>query len=152
MDRDPIYGINHLKLPATDIRKTLDFYIKIMGCEYLPQYDHYNKENELFAVMFKVKHNSDNIIVEVRRSPDHAKAQAGWDSITFGVRTRADLEAWKGWFESNGVKCSRVFRGLKGWVSCALDPDGKIVRLYCDEEHEWDTENFDEDSFWLGSP
>lgn len=153
MEHAAVWGINHLKLPATDIAQTKDFYCDVMGCESLPHYDHYDKQGQLFAVMFQLSHQNDSkVIVEVRKSPAHARAQAGWDPITFGVETRADLESWKAWFEMKGVKCSRVFRGLKGWVSCALDPDGKIVRLYCNEEHEWDSKNFDEDEFWLGSP
>jgi hypothetical protein len=32
-----------------------------------------------------------------------------------------------------------------------LDPDGRVVRLYVDdEEHEW-TDYPDKDEFWLGS-
>lgn len=88
------------------------------------------------------------ILCEIRHNEDQAEAQQGWDPITFGVRTRADLEVTRKWFEANGVECSRVFTGLKGWVIGALDPDGKIVRVYCEEEHQWTT-NFDKDDFWL---
>ena len=42
-----------------------------------------------------------------------------------------------------------MFVGIKGWVLCALDPDERIVRVYCEEEHAWTTD-FDTDEFWLG--
>jgi hypothetical protein len=67
---------------------------------------------------------------------------------TFGVLKKSDLDEWVRFFESQNVQCSRIFTGLKGWVACALDPDGKIVRIHCQEEHEWTT-NFDTDDFWL---
>lgn len=35
------------------------------------------------------------------------------------------------------MKHSRVLKGLIGWVLCAEDPDGKRIRLYTKEEHEW---------------
>ena len=149
MDRPPYWGINHLKLAAADIIKTRDFYCNIMGTEYLPHYDHHNKNGELFAVKLHLSHKDDNIIVELRRNEEQAKAQEHWDPITLGVRTKDDLETWKQWFEQNGVECSKVFSGLKGWVLCALDPDRKIVRIYCDEEHEWNPKLMDTDEFWL---
>lgn len=150
MERPTSYGINHLKLAATDIRKTLAFYTDVMGCEYIPQYDHRNAGGELFAVMVKFRQQgATDTILEIRIDEHQAKAQQFWDPITWGVKTRQDLETWKVWFKQNGIKCSpKVFTGLKGWVLCALDPENKIVRLYCDEEHEWTT-SFDHDDFWL---
>lgn len=38
---------------------------------------------------------------------------------------------------------------MKGWVMAAEDPDGKIVRLYTTEEHEWTTD-VNRDTYWLG--
>jgi hypothetical protein len=61
-----------------------------------------------------------------------------------------ELGDWGRWFDSKGVKRSKVFMGIKGWVIGCEDPDGKIVRLYCDEEHEW-TDHPDRDEYWLGT-
>lgn len=90
------------------------------------------------------------LILELRYSPAQALAQKGWDPITWGVGSRADLEAWGLWFDEKKVRRSRVFTGVKGWVMGAEDPDGRIVRLYVeDEEHEW-TDEPDVDLYWLG--
>ena len=71
--------------------------------------------------------------------------------MTWGVDKRADLEEWGVWFDAHGVKRSKIFTGIKGWVMGCEDPDGRIVRLYVDnEEHEW-TDHPDEDEFWLGT-
>lgn len=78
MEDHPIWGINHLKLPASDILTTKDFYCNIMRCQYLPQFDHRNKQGELFAVMVQLNHNSGKVIIEIRQNPDQAEAQEGW--------------------------------------------------------------------------
>jgi catechol 2,3-dioxygenase-like lactoylglutathione lyase family enzyme len=142
-------GINHLKLPVFSIQKTHDFYTKIFPFTPLPQYDHFTPDHELFAKMFQ--HEPSKLIVEVRYVPSQAAAQKGWDPITYGVGTRKDLEQWIDWFDLNGVKHSRILTGIKGWVVGCEDPDGRIVRLYVeDEEHEW-TDHPDKDEYWLGT-
>jgi catechol-2,3-dioxygenase len=140
-------GINHLKLPCQSLKHTMDFYTKVLPFEHMPQYDHFTPEHQLFARMAQFN----GLIIEFRHVPDHAKAQKGWDPVTWGVDTRADLEEWAAWFDANDVKRSRIFTGIKGWVMGCEDPDGKIVRLYVDkEEHEW-TDHPDQDEYWLGS-
>lgn len=57
------------------------------------------------------------MIVEFRYVPEQAEAQKGWDPITWGVGTRADLQAWEDWWEANDVKRSKIFTAIKGWVS-----------------------------------
>ena len=65
---------------------------------------------------------------------------------------RKDLEEWGEWLDACKVKTSPILTGIKGWVTGCKDPDGRIVRLYVeDEEHEW-TDHPDKDEYWLGSP
>ena len=96
-------------------------------------------------------HEPTKLIVEVRYVPEQATAQRGWDPITWGVGTRNDLEEWGAWLDANGVKRSKILLGIKGWVMGCEDPDGRIVRLYVeDEAHEW-TDHPDQDEYWLGT-
>jgi catechol 2,3-dioxygenase-like lactoylglutathione lyase family enzyme len=132
------HGIDHVKLPSSDIRKTAAFYTDILPFTPAPQWDHRTPDGELFAVMFT--HEPTGLVVEVRKHDDHAEAQRGWDPITWSVNSRNDLEEWAAWFDENKVRHSKVLTGLKGWVLGAEDPDGKIIRLYTKEEHEWTTE------------
>jgi catechol 2,3-dioxygenase-like lactoylglutathione lyase family enzyme len=141
-------GINHLKLPAQSLTKTMDFYTRIFPFTALPQYDHFTPDHRLFACMFT--HAPTGLLVEVRYAPEQTRVQRGWDPITWGVSKRADLEAWGAWLDANAVRRSRTFTGVKGWVMACEDPDGRIVRLYVDdEEHEW-TDHPDKDDFRLG--
>ncbi|KAK8073670.1 hypothetical protein PG994_004569 [Apiospora phragmitis] len=119
-----ILGLNHLKLASRNPHATQSFYTTVFPFTPLPHYDH---------------HLADGT----------AAAQVGWDPVTWGVNARADLEAWSRWLDAQNVEHSRVLRGVKGWVLCARDPDGKIVRLYTEEEHEWSLP--EEDEVWLGS-
>ena len=120
MKRPAIWGVNHLKLAAKDVKTTQVFYTDVVGLEYIPEFDHKTAQGELFAVMLKIPHNDTEILVEVRHNQDQAEKQQGWDPITWGVRRKKDLDTWRVWFEERDVKCSKVFTGLKGWVLCAL--------------------------------
>lgn len=85
-------GINHIKLPSTDILRTYDFYTSIFPFKKVPEYEHYNANGGLFAVMFR--HEPTALIVEIRKNTAQAQAQVGWDPIIWGVSTRKDLEEW----------------------------------------------------------
>ena len=128
-------GVNHLKLPADDIEKTVSFYTSVFPLTFIPQYQHYDKTGKLFASM--LRHEPTGLIVEIRLNTKQAAAQRGWDPVTYGVDKRADLEEWGRWLDSKGVAHSKILTGVKGWVMSVEDPDGKFVKLYTEEEHEW---------------
>jgi hypothetical protein len=109
---DSFNAINHLKLPCFSIQRTHEFYTKIFPFIPIPQYNHLTPQHELFAKM--IQHEPSQLIIEVRYVPAQAKAQKGWDPITFGVGTKKDLEQWGKWFNANGVKHSRIFASIKG--------------------------------------
>ena len=141
-------GVNHLKLASNNIKATHDFYTKVFPFAPQPQYDHFTPNHQLFAKMFM--HEPSKLIIEVRYEPSQAAAQKGWDPVTYGVGTRKNLEEWGAWLDFCNVKRSAIFTGIKGWVMACEDPDGKIVRLYVeDEEHPW-TDHPDQDEYWLG--
>lgn len=146
-----ITGIHHLKLPVADIETTKIFYCGILGFDHIPQFDHIDKNDKLFAVILQKKMSSGSpLLVELRLNKEQAKKQQHWDPIVWSVPLKKDLEQWKDWFQDQGVQCSKVLTGVKGWVLSALDPDQKFVRIYCEESHEW-TKDTDQDDFWHGS-
>ncbi|KAM0545035.1 hypothetical protein ACHAPJ_011545 [Fusarium lateritium] len=113
-------GINHLKLPCYDIIKTGVFYEKIFPFKRIHKYNHYTLDHKLSAIM--LEHEPTNLIIELRYVPTQAKAQRGWDPITWGVSTQADLEEWGTWFDKHEVHRSKVLIGIKGWVMGCEDP------------------------------
>ncbi|KAJ7698346.1 hypothetical protein B0H17DRAFT_978360 [Mycena rosella] len=143
----PILGIHHLKFPTSSIAAKLAFYTTVLAFTHLPHMDHRRPgTGELFGVL--LQHAPTALLVELRHNPAQAAAQRGWDAVTWSVETRRDLETWRSWLNKKGVECSRVLKGIKGWVLVAEDPDGAFVRWYCNETHEWD-ENVDIDDKWL---
>ncbi|KAI0879542.1 hypothetical protein GGS24DRAFT_1614 [Hypoxylon argillaceum] len=140
--------IHHLKLPATDLAKTYDFYTNILPLQAIPSLNHYTASGKLYGAIFS---NGAGLLVEVRESAQQAAAQKGFDPITWSVPTRGDLTVWVAWLASREVKHSRILMGVKGWVLCFEDPDARIVRLYTtEEEHEWCEP--DKDDYWLKTP
>ena len=139
VDRPYLWGISHLKFATTDIRRLQAFYCDILGMEYLPQYDYYNQQHELFAAMVRLKHTEQyHTLIELRYNDQQAMAQQGTDPITYNVRSLETLQRWHSWFLQNSVQCSDVqtYQRLSGWMLSAYDPDGRLVRLYCDSRQE----------------
>ncbi|KAK6984802.1 40S ribosomal protein S30 [Favolaschia claudopus] len=144
-----ILGIHHLKIPTSNLTAKLTFYTTLLSFTHLPDFDHRRADtNELIAVI--VQHTPTRLLVELRINEAQAQSQRGWDAITWSVQTRADLERWREKLVEEGVECSRVLRGYKGWVLVTEDPDGAFVRWYCLETHEWDV-NIDKDEKWLSN-
>ncbi|KAK6856765.1 Glyoxalase/Bleomycin resistance protein/Dihydroxybiphenyl dioxygenase [Apiospora arundinis] len=138
-----LLGLNHLKLASHDILATRDFYTTVFPFTPLPAYDHRRADGSLFAVMFR------HDLQPAGTGTGSGRGTGRLGPRDMGVGTRADLDDWARWLDLKGVEHSRVLRGVKGWVLCARDPDGKIVRLYTEEEHEWGLP--EEDEIWLGS-
>ena len=143
--RPTVAAIHHLKLAASDLQATHDFYTDVFGFTAVPQFTHRTKDNVIYAFMLR---GPDNVLVEVRHDPAQAKAQEGWDPITWAVKKHSDLEAWAKWLDGKGVKRSKILTGVQGWLLAAEDPDRKHVRLYTLESHEW-TDTPDQDAYWL---
>ncbi|KAI1164599.1 hypothetical protein F5B18DRAFT_614618 [Nemania serpens] len=140
--------VHHLKLPATDLVKTYEFYTNVLPFQATPSLNHYTASGKLYSAIFS---NGANLLVDIREDAKQAAAQKGFDPITWGVPTRNDLKEWQAWLASQGVNHSRLFMAVKGWVLCFEDPDAKVVRLYTTaEEHEWCEP--DEDDYWLKTP
>lgn len=142
-------GIHHIKLPATNLDQTVTFYTTHLPFTYIPTLDHIDAStgNPYAKIL---KHESSGTTLEIRDAPEQAEKERHWDPITWAVQGRDDLEQWGEYFEGVNVKHSRVFTGVKGWVLCAEDPDGRVLRFYTLEEHEMTTD-VDHDEQWLGN-
>ncbi|KAF9077910.1 Glyoxalase/Bleomycin resistance protein/Dihydroxybiphenyl dioxygenase [Rhodocollybia butyracea] len=149
MSSPPILGIHHLKLPTSSIADKLAFYTTFLPFTHLVHLDHRRPvSGEIYGVI--IQHTQTDLVIELRHNPTQAVAQRGWDAITWSVETRNDLEKWREWLCSKGIECSKVLKGVTGWVLVAEDPDGAMVRWYCKESHDWDV-NVDTDERWLPS-
>ena len=141
MQRPEIQGLHHLTLPSTNILTTSTFYCQILGLHYLPRQDvrappgPEGSEGTLLAITLSLSHNlTSSLQIEIRYNEVQARAQRGWSPLTFGVKTKRELENWRLWFERCQVRCSHIDAVIRGWVLCCEDPDGRIVKLYSEAE------------------
>jgi catechol-2,3-dioxygenase len=131
-------GVHHLKIPASDINRTMEFYTSVLPFQKRPQYNHIDASGNLFAVI--MEYEPSHLALEIRKNNAQSDAQEGWDPIVWTVNLRADLEDWVKWFDKHEVEHSKIFTGFNGWFLCAKDPDGRIVKLYTKEDHAWTTD------------
>ena len=149
MSSKSFLGIHHIKLPAVDFRKTIEFYTTHLPFVHISDLDHIHPDTHaVYAVI--LQHKPSSLHIEIRDAADQAIKQKGFDPVTWAVETRQDLEEWSVYFERCGVKHSKVFTGAKGWLLVAEDPDGRFVRFYSLESHEM-TSDTDRDAYWLGN-
>jgi catechol-2,3-dioxygenase len=144
-----ISAIHHLKIPVRDLKKTMDFYIQVLGYSHVPEYDHRTPppENRLFAVI--LSHPGFPFTLELRHNVAAAEKQVGWNPICYTTKTRKDLDEWAEKLDALQTHRSQVLTGFKGWCLMFEDPDGKKVSLYTEESHEWTTE-VSRDAYWVG--
>ncbi|KPI45854.1 uncharacterized protein AB675_259 [Cyphellophora attinorum] len=124
-----IKGIDHLKLPVHSLTKTRDFYTTILPFTLIPAYDHRTPPAAFSPDPHPQTHEPPSR-APLRPRPSQRPTRLGPHHLG---------------------KHSRVLMGLKSWVMACEDPDGRIVRLYVqDEEHKW-TSKPDRDERWLGT-
>jgi glyoxylase I family protein len=125
-----ISGVNHLALTVKDAKASLDFYSKYLGFSHLADLGP------------KVLMISGSLIIALNPPPDPAQAIAndvftenriGLDHLSFGVASRADLEAAAKLFDENGISHGTINNlgeyGLPITVMSFRDPDNIQLEL-----------------------
>ena len=145
-----IAGIHHLKLPVTDLKRSLEWYETVLGGVRQPHFDHFLPDGTLFAYILEVPRLG--YPLELRLAPGMAKNMRGFDPIVFAVQGHSDLKKWEHFLTSVGIEHSGVLRGIIGWLLVFTDPDGLSIRLYTIDQHEVDHQNSDINSPWVAYP
>lgn len=125
-------GVHHLKIPVTDVEASASWFERAFGARRVKRFDHREKDGTLFAAMMMMPGIGSP--VELRHASKAAKAVAGYDPFTFGVKDKAALDRWVEHFDKNGVKHSPVVTGYIGHVIGVDTPDGLAIRIYTDPE------------------
>lgn len=145
-DLPPLLGIHHVKLPVSDLDRSLSFYERALGARRIAEADHRRlSDNSLYAYILEVP--GFGCWLELRLHPARARVHAGFDSMTLSVRDRASLVAWSEHLDAVGVRRSPVITAIRAWLVVLEDPDGNRLRLYSlethgpevapDEDHPW---------------
>jgi len=119
-------GIHHLKLPVSDLEKSLAWYQDHLG--YLPVM-HFVEEGVLMGVA--LAHPNGGPGFAIRLNPEKAVAAAGFDYFAIGVPGEEAINALAAHLAAQGVAHAGVMRTQVGWLlSGVTDPDGYDIRFY----------------------
>lgn len=142
-------GIHHLKLPVTDLDRSIRWYTEVLGARRLAARDHRRPDGTLFAVILDIP--GLGTYLELRLDPDTARALRQYDFITLAVADLAALDRWLAHLDELGVDHSPKIVAIEGWLLIAVDPDGLRLRFYTTQHHGLDATQIDFGSSWLSA-
>lgn len=148
-------GVHHLKVPVTDVEASAAWFERAFGARRVHRFDHREEDGTLYAAMMMMP--GVDAPVELRHASKAAKATAGYDPFTFGVKDKAALDAWVGHLDAQGIKHTPIVTGYIGHVIGIDTPDGLALRVYTDpqggfEHVEFHPEQADIDAPSLSTP
>ena len=144
-----INGIHHIKLPVSDLQRSLDFYGRLLGCKPIPELEHrHASDGALYAHICEVPGLGTK--PELRLNPEQADEQRKFDPITIAVADRAMLRRWTVRLDDLGIEHSGEIVAIRAWLVTFDDPDQHRLRFYTLESHGPELKP-DEDNPWLKS-
>jgi len=123
----PLLGIHHIRVPATDVGASREWYRDTFGFE--PVLDYEEEDGLVGAVL---RHPS-GLAVGVHRDRDRAAALSGFCLLALEVGTQAELHDWLAHLDALGVGHSGIREGHLGLLIEVPDPDGVLVQLHTAE-------------------
>jgi catechol 2,3-dioxygenase-like lactoylglutathione lyase family enzyme len=124
-------GVHHLKLPVSDLNRSLAWYESRLGYELMIEFV---EQGRLMGVV--MRHPRGGPDLAFRLDPDRAQAAAGFDYFAIGVPHKEALEELAARLTGLGDSHAGVHFATIGWILPDLhDPDGHEVRFYTVEHH-----------------
>jgi catechol 2,3-dioxygenase-like lactoylglutathione lyase family enzyme len=129
IDMSALRGFHHVKLPVSDVARSRDWYVRVLGFEVVIEFV---EDDVLMGVA--LADAAASVSIALRHDPVRAAALAGFDPLALGVPSRADVQQWRARLDELGEAHGGVVTGHKGGsVLVGLhDPDGIEIRLYAD--------------------
>jgi catechol 2,3-dioxygenase-like lactoylglutathione lyase family enzyme len=119
-------GIHHLKLPVTDLDRSLAWYQGHLAYEVMTEF-----VEDGVRMGVALTHPNGGPDLALRCDPDRARAAAGFDYFAIGVPGYELIDALAARLTERGVHHDGVHRTPVGWVLLGVrDPDGHDVRFY----------------------
>lgn len=132
MTMQELAGIHHVKIPVTDLARSLSWYRQVFGLRPTMQFPEADGVVRGFAGEVP---GLGNTLVALRVNPAAAEGSRGFDPVSFAVGSRDDLEDWVKHLDSLGVEHSPIVEASVGWLLVFDDPDGVTLHLYTWAEH-----------------
>jgi catechol 2,3-dioxygenase-like lactoylglutathione lyase family enzyme len=120
-------GVHHIKLPVTDLARSVDWYAKVFGFAVSMEFP--DADRVVRGVAGEVP-GLGRTQLTLRENRTAAEGSAGFDPVSFAVDGRADIEAWAAHLDTLGIGHSPVIEASVGWLLVFDDPDGIALHLY----------------------
>jgi catechol 2,3-dioxygenase-like lactoylglutathione lyase family enzyme len=124
-------GIHHLKLPVTNLARSLEWYRSRLGYHVEMEFV---EKGELMG--YAMAHPNGGLRLALRLDPERAQAAAGFDYFCFGVPRKAAIDDLASCLTAQNEPHAGVHWARIGWILPSLhDPDGHEIRFYTVEQH-----------------
>lgn len=135
MDSAELTGIVSIKIPVTDLKRSLAWYRQLFGLEVVLEFE--DSDGVVRGVGCEAPGLGPTMFA-LREDPDHARGFAGFAPINFGIADKAAAEAWIERLDEIGIEHSPIIDATRGWIVVFHDPDGLELHLYTEEMHHID--------------
>ena len=132
MSATELAGIHHVKIPVTDLDRSIEWYHRVFGFEATMEFP--EADGVVRGVAGTMPGLGDSLVA-FRVNPEAAKGCRGFDPIGFAVRDRDDLVTWVAHLDELDVNHSPIIEASIGWLLVFDDPDGLSHHLYTWAEH-----------------
>lgn len=123
-----ITGIHHVTLSVSDVGRTVEWYVRVLGFEEIRRLSH----NELDKAMIR----RDGVQVSfvghgaLAVPGPFSERRTGLDHLSFAVADRAALDAWAARLDELGVAHGEIVTGIYGDLFPFRDPDNIALEFY----------------------
>jgi catechol 2,3-dioxygenase-like lactoylglutathione lyase family enzyme len=122
-------GFHHVRLPVSDVGKSLEWYTRVLRLEVSIEFI----EDGVLGAVALIDANR-TLTLALREDPPRAAGLAGFNALSFGVPTLQGLRIWSGHLDALGVEHSGIAEGSTGWlIGGIIDPDDMEIRLFTHE-------------------
>ena len=130
-DMPALAGIHHVKLPVTDLARSLEWYRSRLGYEVQIEFV---EQGTLMGYALAQPGGGPGLAL--RLDPARARAAAGFDYFAFGVPGKPELDQIAARLDALGQPHAGVHMATLGWILPGVpDPDGHAIRFYTMEHH-----------------
>ena len=130
-DAPALAGIHHLKLPVTDLARSLQWYRSRLGYDIQVEFV---EQGTLMG--YGLAHPAGGPNLGLRLDPERARAAAGFDYFAIGVPDKAAIDELARKLDELGQAHAGVHQASLGWILPeVLDPDGHALRFYTMQHH-----------------
>lgn len=126
-DRPMLAGIHHVKIPVTDLARSIAFYSEVFG--FRVEWEFPDADGVVRGVGGHVPGLGDTMLT-LRVNAEAARGCAGFDPVSFAAADQAGIQKWADRLDELGIAHSPVIEATIGWLLIFDDPDGLQLHVY----------------------